>query len=172
MINIAFICIFHGSHWNCSHVREEIAKSLPGSWDRLFTNEPLFFKSIFKAPGKSCHPPRIVSIGSALKYFPRTKTLLSDAKCVSLYRSKQGSKNPGHELMVLILWGWFGYWTPGSMLVQARSFKISDSFWKRYSSISSSVNGAPEFFMRLFDKSIKNLFWKFQNYIEEDLQSP
>ena len=85
---------FYGSHLYCPHVREKIAKSLPGSWGRLFTNEPLFFKSIFKAPGKSCHAPGIVLIGSALKYFPRTKTLLSDVKCVSLYRSKRGSKNP------------------------------------------------------------------------------
>ena len=69
-------------------------KCSPGSEDRLFTNEPLFFKSIFKAPGKSCHPPEIVPIGSALKYFSSTKTLLSDVKCVALYRSKQRSKDP------------------------------------------------------------------------------
>ena len=77
-------------------------KFSPGSEARLFTNEPLFFKSIFKAPGKSCHPPEIVPIGSALKYFSSSKTLLSDVKCVSLYRSNERRKDPQPAILTYL----------------------------------------------------------------------
>ena len=54
---------------------------------------------------------------------------------------------------------WYGPWIPGSMLVQAISFKSSDSlFWKTYSHMSASVNGAPlKTFYQLSKLSIREI---------------